>query len=102
MKANILDEIDVRSKRILRPQVHSSASGVPALVVERRRMLEARLKAVQADSTPIRNSTRTEKPHYSGLELAEPAVRAGADDHMGLPSRQGDLLVYRDGRVVAA
>jgi hypothetical protein len=61
-------------------------------------MYEARLAQVQA--TPIRTSTRTNQAHYSGAELAEPAVRAGADDHMGLPSRQGDLLVYRDGSVV--
>jgi len=86
--------------RILRPLVHTSASLVPALVVERRRMYEARLKAAQADTKPIRNSTRTEDKHYSGLELAEPAVRQGADDHMRLPSRRGDSLYYRDGLVV--
>ena len=88
--------LTARETRILRPQQHTEASLVPALVVERRRMLEARLKAVQADTTPIRTSTRTEAPHYSGLELAEPAVRSGADNHMGLPSRRGDWLYYRD------
>ena len=85
-----------REARILRPLVHTEASLVPALVVERRRMLEARLRAAQADTTPIRTSTRTEAPHYSGLELAEPAVRSGADNHMELPSRRGDWLYYRD------
>ena len=88
--------LSARETRILRPQQHTEASLVPALVVERRRMLEARLRAAQADTTPIRNSTRTEAPHYSGLELAEPAVRRGADDHMALPSRRGDWLYYRD------
>ncbi len=98
MSTNILHEIDVRTKRILRPQVHTTASLVPALVVERRRMYEARLAQVQA--APIRNSTRTNEAHYSGLELAEPAVRQGADDHMRLPSRRGDSLYYRGGLVV--
>ncbi len=68
---------------------------LPALVAERQRMYAARLQ--ELDSKPIRNSTRTNEAHYSGFELAEPAVRAGADDHMGLPSRSGDWLVYRDG-----
>jgi hypothetical protein len=72
---------------------------LPALIVERRRMLEARLRAVQADTTPIRTSTRVEDG-YSCPELSEPAVRLGADDHMRLPSRRGDWLVYRDGREV--
>ena len=88
--------LTARETRILRPQTHTQASLVPALVVERRRMLEARLRAAQADTTPIRTSTRTQAPHYSGRELAEPAVRSGADDHMGLPSRRGDWLYYRD------
>ena len=90
--------IDARTRRILRPLVHTTASLVPALVVERRRMYEARLAQVQA--APIRNSTRTNQAHYSGAELAEPAVRQGADDHMRLPSRRGDSLYYRDGLVV--
>ena len=72
---------------------------LPALIVERRRMLEARLRLVQADTTPIRTSTRVEDG-YKCPELREPAVRLGADDHMRLPSRRGDWLVYRDGREV--
>ena len=96
--SNILEKIDVRSKRILRPQVHTTVSLVPALVMERRKMFDDRLRALQA--APVRNSTRTTQPHYTGAELAEPAVRLGADDHMGLPSRRGDRLVYRDGREV--
>ena len=93
--------LSARETRILRPQTHTEASLVPALVVERRRMLEARLRAAQADGRPIRTSTRNEyEQYYSGLELAEPAVRSGADNHMELPSRRGDWLYYRDGRVV--
>ena len=61
-------------------------------------LYEARLAQVQA--APIRNSTRTNEAHYSGAELAEPAVRQGADDHMRLPSRRGDSLYYRGGLVV--
>lgn len=80
------------------PQPAPQPALLPALVAERHRMYEARLQAVQA--TPIRNSTRTLDAAYTTPELTEPAVRLGADDHMGLPSRQGDLLVYRDGRVV--
>ena len=89
--------LSARETRILRPQQHTEASLVPALVVERRRMLEARLRAAQADGRPIRTSTRNEyEQYYSGLELAEPAVRSGADNHMELPSRRGDWLYYRD------
>jgi hypothetical protein len=93
MSDNILDAIDVRTRRILRPLVHTTVSLVPALVMERRKMFDDRLRALQA--APVRNSTRTTQP-YSGVELAEPAVRAGADDHMRLPSRRGDLLYYRN------
>lgn len=38
---------------------------------------------------------------YDGAELMIAAVRNGADDHMQLPSRVGDKLFYRDGRVEA-
>ena len=68
---------------------------LPALVAERQRMYAARLH--ELDSKPIRTSTRTLEAAYTTPELTEPAVRAGADDHMGLPSRSGDWLVYRDG-----
>ena len=68
---------------------------LPALIVERRRMLEARLRLAQADTTPIKTSTRVDDS-YSCPELSEPAVRLGADDHMRLPSRRGDCLHYRD------
>jgi hypothetical protein len=83
--------------RILRPLPHTSASLVPALLVERRRMYEARLAQVQA--APIRNSTRTNEAHYSGAELSTPAVRPGADDHLRLPSLRSDGRYFQDGRV---
>ena len=38
---------------------------------------------------------------YDGHELKVSAVRHGADDHMLLPSRVGNALFYRDGRVEA-
>jgi hypothetical protein len=38
---------------------------------------------------------------YDGHELKVAAVRPGADNHMQLPSRVGDTLFYRDGRVEA-
>lgn len=38
---------------------------------------------------------------YDGKELKVSAVRHGADDHMMLPSRVGNELFYRDGRVEA-
>jgi len=38
---------------------------------------------------------------YDGHELKGAAVRPGADNHMQLPSRVGNSLFYRDGRVEA-
>lgn len=38
---------------------------------------------------------------YEGKELRVSVVRRGADDHLALPSRVGDSLHYRDGRVEA-
>lgn len=38
---------------------------------------------------------------YDGKELRVSVVRRGADDHLSLPSRVGDSLHYRDGRVEA-
>lgn len=36
---------------------------------------------------------------YDGKELKISAVRVGADNHMGCPSRVNNTLRYRDGRV---
>ena len=38
-------------------------------------------------------------PNYDGLELSISVQRPGADDHMKYPSRRGNRLYYRDGRV---
>lgn len=69
---------------------------VPALIVERRRMLEERGRRL-AQAEPVRNTN--EPGHYVSTDLTGPAVRLGADNHMALPSRVGDRLRYRDGRV---
>lgn len=37
--------------------------------------------------------------HYDGAELRKNVERPGADDHLEYPSRRGDNLYYRDGRV---
>ena len=45
---------------------------------------------------------RTFKPmegSYHPTELSAPAIRPGADDHMKYPSRSGNTLTYRDGRI---
>ncbi len=38
-------------------------------------------------------------PSYDGLEILITVQRPGADDHMQYPSRRGNRLFYRDGRV---
>ena len=38
---------------------------------------------------------------YAGEELKKSVERPGADDHLKYPSRRGDRLYYRDGRVEA-
>ena len=37
--------------------------------------------------------------NYHCPELSLPAVRIGADDHQAYPSRRGNRLFYKDGRV---
>ena len=39
------------------------------------------------------------KGTYHCPELSLPAVRVGADDHQAYPSRRGNRLFYKDGRV---
>jgi len=39
------------------------------------------------------------KGNYHCPELSLPAVRVGADDHQAYPSRRGNRLFYKDGRV---
>ena len=38
---------------------------------------------------------------YDGRDILKGAVRINADDHFKCPSRRGDMLYYRDGRVEA-
>jgi hypothetical protein len=81
----------------LQPQIsNADPSLVPALILERRRMLHERMRRMEA-AEPVRNTN--EPGHYVSTELTGPAVRHGADNHMTLPSRVGQQLHYRDGRV---
>lgn len=83
--------------RVLQPQIHNSQpSLVPALILERRRMLHERMRRLE-EQAPVVNSN--EPGYYVSTELTGPAVRRGADNHMALPSRVGNQLHYRDGRV---
>lgn len=43
--------------------------------------------------------TKIDGPNYLGLELKVSVQRPGADDHMQYPSRRGNKLFYRNGRV---
>lgn len=45
-----------------------------------------------------RTHTSMDGDNYHPAELSAPAVRHGADDHMKCPSRNGNMLQYRDGR----
>jgi hypothetical protein len=38
---------------------------------------------------------------YDGEDILKPSVRTSGDDHFRCPSRRGDMLFYRDGRVEA-
>ena len=38
---------------------------------------------------------------YDGMDTLKPSVRTSGDDHFRCPSRRGDTLFYRDGRVEA-
>jgi predicted transcriptional regulator len=38
---------------------------------------------------------------YDGTDTTKPSVRVSGDDHFRCPSRRGDMLFYRDGRVEA-
>lgn len=85
-----------------KPLPGHNTSGEPGIIHERRMQFDARMAKLHPHlaTSPKIHPASTKGP-YSGAELAEPAVRCGADDHMTLPSRMGDRLVYRDGREVA-
>lgn len=53
-------------------------------------------RARRAPLAPVANSNA--EGQYNGAELRA-AVRPGADDFLSLPSRMGNRLHYRDGRV---
>ena len=44
-------------------------------------------------------SHKNENEPYTGKEIRRSIERPGADDHFRWPSRRGDRLFYRDGRV---
>lgn len=50
---------------------------------------------------PVRfGSMSTDRQYNPGKDMLAPAARAGADAALAIPSRHGDRLHYRDGRVV--
>lgn len=59
----------------------------------------ARQKARASNEVPTRISNSSAKGHYNGAEVCMPALRKGADDALQVPSRVGDRLHFRDGRV---
>lgn len=63
--------------------------------------LGARTQAerVVTSSAPIRNSTVPSGNDYQGAELRPFDGRPGANDALACPSRVGQRLFYRDGRV---
>lgn len=64
-----------------------------ALIQQRRRFKKPRV------ATAIRVTNTTTTGLYNGAEVCMPALRAGADDALQVPSRVGDRLHFRDGRV---
>lgn len=50
-------------------------------------------------SVATRIGNATTQATYNGAEVCMPALRAGADDALQVPSRVGDRLHFRDGRV---
>lgn len=53
---------------------------------------------------PVARPVNTDilKGHYNGKELRPYEGRPGANDALAIPSRMGNELRYRDGKVVAA
>lgn len=71
---------------------------LPGLIAERKKMLEDRMRQVTLSTDRITNSAMPSG--YTCPELIAPAIRPGADDALEIPSRYGDRLHYRNGRVV--
>ena len=73
-------------------QVRSSEA-THALIQQRRRFKKVSV------ATERRIGNATTQATYNGAEVCMPALRAGADDALQVPSRVGDRLHFRDGRV---
>lgn len=56
-------------------------------------------QARASNEVPTRISNSSAKGRYNGDEVCMPALRSGADDALQVPSRVGDHLHFRDGRV---
>lgn len=83
------------------PEGHNTL-GIPgSLYLRQKQSAERSANRALNKALPIRITGMSTHGSYSGHELSLPAVRAGADDHMKLPSRYMDELRYRDGRRVA-
>lgn len=85
-----MKHLDLRLKSIEQQRAESYA----------RMAKRMRRAAPRAATTPMICAATT-RGSYAGSELSAPAVRPGADDSLKLPSRIGNALHYRDGRVVA-
>lgn len=75
---------------------------LPAVIVERQNQLTTLLATLGQEpgkTPPITVHPASTTTGYDGAELSAPAVRALADTPQGIPSRMGDQLRYRCGRV---
>jgi hypothetical protein len=75
---------------------------LPAVIVERQNQLTALLATLgqaPGKTPPITIHPASTTTGYDGAELSTPAVRAHADTPQGIPSRMGNQLRYRCGRI---
>lgn len=56
-------------------------------------------KPVKAEAKTVTNAS-TKKPYQPEKDMLAPPARHGAVDALQVPSRMGNRLYYRDGRVV--
>ena len=57
-------------------------------------------KQVPAIAAPLVHTNASQTKHYQPeKDMLAPPARRGADDALRVPSRMGDKLFYRDGRV---
>jgi hypothetical protein len=70
----------------------------PGLIDERKRMLDERQTSVAG---PLRIVSNAETLHFCPQrDIVHTDVRPGANHALAMPSRVGNRLHYRDGRVV--